>query len=109
MGRINLPKHIRRASHILSLIATSDVKNVIQKNTALRSKHSNCTTLWKKVGRPTSAEIIKEVLGHTLSYPGVRWNSLYDSFCQIIDEKEKIPMLFEALGIREQCLKNIFE
>lgn len=111
LNRTNLAKHVRCASHTLNLIATTDVKNAIQKNIALRMRHTNCLSkcavLWKMAGRPKSAEIIYNVLGHTLSYPGItRWNSFYDAIFKIMKEKEKIPILFEQLGIQNQCFKE---
>lgn len=58
-------------------------------------------------GRPKSAEIIKETLRHTLSYPGpTRWNSLYDALTQIVEEKAHLPELFEKLSIKNQTLKD---
>lgn len=90
---ISLPKHVRCASHTLNLIATTDIKNTIQKDITLRTRHTNilakCNSLWKMASRPKTAEIIQETLGHTLSYPGpTRWNSLYDAITQIIAEKK---------------------
>lgn len=107
----DLPKHVGCASHSLNLIATTDVKNAIQKNTTLRTKHTNsiakCTTLWKMAGRPKTAEVIHEVLGHTLNYPGVtRWNSFYDSISQIRKIKEKLPVLTERLNLTSQALED---
>lgn len=107
----HLPKHVRCASHTLNLIAPTDVKNAIQKNTALRTKHTNavlkCNTLWKMASRPKSNEIIHQVLGHTLSYPGVtRWNSLYDSVSQILKDNQNLKSLFEKLNIRNSMFKD---
>ncbi|EFA13333.1 Zinc finger BED domain-containing protein 4-like Protein [Tribolium castaneum] len=107
---ISLPKHIR-ASHTLNLIATTDIKNTILKDITLRTRHTNilakCNSLWKMASRPKSAEIIQEILGHTLSYPGpTRWNSLYDALTQILQEKDHLLELFEKLGIKTQMLKD---
>ncbi|CAH0563140.1 unnamed protein product [Brassicogethes aeneus] len=56
--------------------------------------------LWNKAGRPKSSEIIKNLLGHTFSIPGVtRWNSLYDAVQKILKSKEKLPLLCERLMI----------
>lgn len=102
---IMLPAHIRCASHTLNLIATTDCKNAIQSNLTLRTRHtqvfSKCNILWAKAGRPKSAEIIKVVLGHTLSYPGItRWNSYFDSVSQILNVKAKLPALCQRLNIK---------
>lgn len=68
---------------------------------------NKCTHLWNKSGRPKSAEIIKNILGRYLSYPGVtRWNSYYDSIKQILEEKVKLNTLYEALSIKNFCLKE---
>ncbi|XP_050500147.1 uncharacterized protein LOC126880367 [Diabrotica virgifera virgifera] len=57
----------------------------------------------EKAGRPKSAEVIKKVLGHTLSYPGVtRWNSMFDALNQILKSKEKLESLYEKLNFAKQ-------
>lgn len=99
-----LPKHIRCASHTLNLIGTTDYKNMLRKNSVLRTRGTNaftkCSLLWKKSNRPKSNEIVQKILGHTLSSPGVtRWNSTYDSVSQIIKEKDQLPILSEKLGL----------
>ncbi len=49
-----------------------------------------CNELWNSAGRPKSAEVIQEVLGHTLTRPGpTRWNSLFDSLKNILKIKRK--------------------
>lgn len=97
---IMLPAHIRCASHTLNLIATTDCKNAVQSNLTLRTRHT-CKILWAKAGRPKSAEIIKDILGHTLSYPGItRWNSYFDSVSQILNVKAKLPSLCQRLNIK---------
>ncbi|GLV38548.1 hypothetical protein CBL_05096 [Carabus blaptoides fortunei] len=102
--KIKLPKHLRCASHTLNLIATTDVAKSINSNASLRPRHnsafSKCSALWKKASKPKSAEMIEEVLGHTLSYPVVtRWNSTYESINQIISEKSKLATLFSKLNL----------
>lgn len=105
-----LPKHVRCATHTLHLLATTDIKNVIDSNTAFRTRHERvlhkCTLLWKKAGKPKSAEIIQSVLGHTLSYPCItRWNSFYDGISQILQETNKLKELFDKLDIKD-CFKD---
>ncbi|CAH0562812.1 unnamed protein product [Brassicogethes aeneus] len=115
--RIILSTHVRCASHTLNLIATTDCKNAIQSNVLVRKRHTEvflkCNILWTKARRPKTAEIIKDALGHTLSYPGVtRWNSYYDSVSQILSEKLKLPSLFQRLNMnyfRETELKYLEE
>ncbi|CAH1108061.1 unnamed protein product [Psylliodes chrysocephalus] len=73
----------RCASHTINLIATTDYKNSVNGLLPLRQKNtlfSKCSKLWNKCGRPKSAEIIQEELGHKLKVPGItRWNSTYNA------------------------------
>ncbi|XP_031340981.1 uncharacterized protein LOC116169093 [Photinus pyralis] len=108
---LQLPHHERCASHTLNLIAVTDVKNAIEKNHATRSRHTaimaKCSLLWNKCSYPKSAEIVKNVLGHYLSYPGVtRWNSYYDSISQIVKEKNKLSELFLKLGLKNSLKES---
>ncbi|CAG9793028.1 unnamed protein product [Diatraea saccharalis] len=69
-----------------------------------------CNVLWKAAGRPKSAEIIQDVLGHTLSRPGeTRWNSLYDTLQQISNIKEKSLLLHRSLNIKNTIKENEFD
>lgn len=100
-----LPQHLRCASHTLNLIATTDINKSIESNPSISRIHhptlAKCSTLWNASGRPKSAEIIFSILGHKLSYPCVtRWNSMYDSICQIIQFQEKLPEVFESLKLK---------
>ncbi|CAG5090554.1 Protein of unknown function [Cotesia congregata] len=75
-----LAHHIRCASHILNLVATTDVMKIIA---ATESLQSNYTTL----------------LDQSLKRPvATRWNSLYDSLMQIFGLQEKILSNMEALN-----------
>lgn len=59
-----------------------------------------CAELWNKSRRPKTAEKIKEKLGVFLKAPVVtRWNSLYDSFVQLYEMKEKINDLCDTLQV----------
>lgn len=97
---IKLPKHLRCASHTLNLIATADCSKAINSNLEVRTKHTHAIDksrkLWSKAGKPGTAEIIREVLGCTLSAPGeTRWNSYFDSISRILHEdiRPKLPSL----------------
>lgn len=69
-----------------------------------------CNALWKAASRPKSAEIIQDVLQHTLSRPGeTRWNSLFDSMKQIQSIKEKSLLLHRSLNIKNVNKENEFE
>lgn len=108
---IVLPNHFRCITHTINLIATTDIMKTINSNHSLRCKHTailnKCSLLWNKCARPKSAEIIKETLGHYLSYPGAtRWNSYYDALSQILKEKDKLNTLFEKLDLKNQMMKQ---
>ena len=106
-GDINLPRHVRCSSHTLNLLATTDVNAALNTSLSMRSRHTNilakCSNLWKLASKPKSAEILKKVLGHSLSYPTVtRWNSFYDSVSQILSiSKENMNKLTEELQLKE--------
>ncbi|XP_026328932.1 uncharacterized protein LOC113236922 [Hyposmocoma kahamanoa] len=97
-----LPRHLRCASHTLSLLATTDMNNYIKESPISRVHYSaiaKCTLLWNMSRRPKSAEIIQECLGNQLVYPcPTRWNSLYDSIVQLMKTKSKLNDLFDKLG-----------
>lgn len=113
--KINLPNHYRCASHTLHLCATSDVTNGFKEHPALAERHKNtlskCSALWNLASRPKTAEVIQEVLGHTLSRPGeTRWNSLFESLKQIYSIKEKIHELYRNLKMKssQQLMEEEF-
>jgi len=97
-----LPRHLRCASHTLSLIATSDFMKAI-KSLPVNRLHlgamEKCNFLWNMSRRPKSAEVIKSILGCSLIYPcPTRWNSLFDSISQLLTYKEKLNTVFEHLN-----------
>ncbi|KAL4101083.1 hypothetical protein QTP88_021103 [Uroleucon formosanum] len=107
-----LPVHFRCFAHTLNLCATKDINKVIKSSVELFLIHDQvikkCNILWKLAGRPKSAEVIQNVLGHTLSRPGeTRWNSLYDSLRQILSIKNNILNLNRTLEINNKnCLRE---
>lgn len=103
---ITLSKHFRCASHTLNLKVTSDCMKAISTNYVVRTKHmfviDKCRKLWKRAKRPGTAEIIKDVLGRTLSCPGdTRWNSYFDCISRVThsNTKPKIETLHQKLGL----------
>ncbi|CAH1114528.1 unnamed protein product [Psylliodes chrysocephalus] len=98
-----LPQHIRCALHTINLIATTHYKNSVNGLLPLRQNtqiFSKCSKLWNKCGRPKSAEIIQEELGHKLKVLGItRWNSTYDAVVQIVSVKDKLEVLCDKLMI----------
>lgn len=104
---LNLPRHLSCASHTFNLLATTDVNFVINSSAIMRSRHTNIlhkfSDLWKYASKPKSAEVLENVLGHSLIYPTVtRWNSFYDSISQILSiSKENMNKLSDELQIKE--------
>jgi len=98
-----LAYHQRCATHTLNLIASTDINKIIKDNATLKKLHhpalAKCTLLWNASRRPKTAETIFSILGFKLSYPCItRWNSLYDALCLILKDKEKLNVIFEAIG-----------
>lgn len=109
-----LPLHLRCASHTLSLCATDANKVLENQETELSRMHDQtikkCNTLWKAANRPKSAEILQNILGHTLSRPvETRWNSLYDALKKIATIKDKSAALHRALNIRNPLRESEFK
>ncbi|XP_063534931.1 uncharacterized protein LOC134744914 [Cydia strobilella] len=110
-----LPAHLRCSAHKLSLVCTTYANKVLKgNNTSLSKMHDQvmrkCSTLWNAANRPKTAEIIQNILGHTLSRPGVtRWNSVYDSLRQIESIRTKSAQLHLALGITNYLRERDFQ
>ena len=111
----SLPAHLRCCAHTLSVCATSHANKILNaKDTLLSNKHCSimkkCNALWKAAGRPRTAEIMHEILQHTLSRPGeTRWNSLFDALQQIWNIKEKNLQLHKALNIKNAFVDSDFD
>lgn len=103
-SEISLPKHVRCASHTLSLVCTTDAAKALNKSAAF-SKISHaamgkCSALWTSAGKPKSAEMIQEHLQCQLRYPcPTRWNSLFDSITMIVSKKDSINQCMRALSL----------
>lgn len=94
-----LPFHIRCASHTLSLVSTTDSKEMQHKK-VLYKTFSKCSALWNKSGRPKSAEIIKEAIGCQLTLPVItRWNSFYDGLSVILKKRAEVNVAMRELNI----------
>ncbi|KAL4148289.1 hypothetical protein QTP88_002565 [Uroleucon formosanum] len=98
---IFLPHNLRCASHTLSLITTTDFKNILKGTPASRINHSvmgKCTTLWNLSRRPKSSEIIHNILNCSLKYPcPTRWNSLYNSITQLLKQGQELAALLKPI------------
>lgn len=111
----SLPFHMRCNAHTLNLIASADTKSLLtDKKSSLGKMHltviDKCNELWSAAARPKSAEIMQNVLGHTLSRPGItRWNSLYDALKQILKIKGKYLHLARALEIKNPLKDGEFQ
>lgn len=108
-----LPLQLRCASHTLSLCATDANKILENQETELSKMHDQtikkCNTLWKAANRPKSAEILQNILGHTLSRPvETRWNSLYDALKKIATIEDKSATLHRALNIKNPLRESDF-
>lgn len=111
----SLPFHFRCNAHTLNLIASKDVQVLLtDKSTCLGKMHSTvmekCNDLWGAAARPKSAEVIHNILGHTLTRPGItRWNSYYDALKTILKIKSSYSRLARALGIRNPLRDSEFQ
>ena len=59
---------MRCASHTLSLIDTTDIRNIKDNiyNKYYKRLMSKCSALWNMSGRPKYAEVIKDCIGYEL-------------------------------------------
>ena len=81
-GLYKLPEHLRCAAHTMNLVASQDVKNVLENDSLHRSAiDQKANDLWKKQRSSTNAvDIIVKQMGRRLVTPGqTRWNSKYDA------------------------------
>lgn len=101
---VALPRHVRCASHTLSLVATTDA-SVALKGPSIFSRLNHaafgkCSALWNASSRPKSAEIIVEIFGGHLKTPcATRWNSLYDSLTALLEKRSALHSLTTALKL----------
>jgi hypothetical protein len=81
-GLYKLPEHLRCAAHTMNLVATTDVRNVLENDSLHKSAIDHkVNELWKKQRASTNAvDIIQKSMGRRLVTPGqTRWNSKYDA------------------------------
>jgi hypothetical protein len=81
-GLYKLPQHLRCAAHTMNLVATTDVRNVLENDSLHKSAiDQKANDLWKKQrASPGSVEVIVKHMGRRLLTPGqTRWNSKYDA------------------------------
>lgn len=88
-----LPHHFRCASHTLNLMATTDFLNCLRasKKVHVRGSNQQCNTLWKLMGSPKQKEEFVKIFGTCLPrLTVIRWNSLYNAICKIVELEKKI-------------------
>jgi hypothetical protein len=81
-GLYKLPEHLRCAAHTMNLVATTDVRNVLENDSLHKSAiDQKANDLWKKQRASTNAvDIIVKQMGRRLVTPGqTRWNSKHDT------------------------------
>ncbi|KAI8119379.1 hypothetical protein CVS40_9270 [Lucilia cuprina] len=77
---------------------------LLQEEDVLFQRHNSaiteCENIWSKTKRPKSYEQIYEILSATLKTPTItRWNSLFDSIQHILQFKDKIKEITNALDL----------
>ena len=93
---LKLPKHFRCAAHTISLVGDVNLHKVNvkgwnhQQMNAWERMYSKCQAIWTRQSRsPTARKAIKEIIGKLLRRPALtRWNSIIDSFIDIVDAVE---------------------
>ncbi len=94
-----LPRNQPCASHTLSLICVRDIAQVKVRH--LKSAFAKCSAILNKMTRSTkTSEQVKAICGKLLSRPcPTRWNSFFDSIVSILEHKEKLQLLCDALAV----------
>ncbi len=101
-GLYRLPEHLRCAAHTMNLVATVDVRHVLENDSLHKSAiDQKANDLWKKQRASTKAvDIIHKQIGRRLVTPGqTRWNSKYDALCCL-------TKLMEGENIKQVILIN---
>ena len=103
-----LPKHIRCASHILNLVATTDAGKTLNEcaiyKTFYRSAFAKAQEIWNKQSRSSKAsDVIKNNVGFLLQVPTVtQWNFVNDPVGQLIaifDHRDNLKAFNRACTI----------
>ena len=105
---IKLPKHYRCAAHTISLVGGVNLHKVNikgwtnQQMNAWERMYSKCQAIWTRQSRsPQARTAIKDILGKLLRTPSLtRWNSIIDSFIDIVtavEDMEQRIKLKEAI------------
>lgn len=102
--QLKIPLHIKCAAHSLSLIATTDLQEGLQRFETLQNIHNDimtrCKTLWKAKRSFKNNEILLKELCISLKTPSVtRWNSMFDALEQIVSLQNRMDEINQKLGI----------
>ncbi|XP_045029271.1 uncharacterized protein LOC116923342 [Daphnia magna] len=101
VAHIHLPRHFRCTCHSLNLIATTDVKNIDQRqfNKLKNNLDKKLSAIWNKQSRSSLAsDYIKDKLGELfIIHNATRWNSYYNSLCKVNYFQSKKPEEFNAI------------
>lgn len=101
-----LPNHFRCASHTLNLIATVDIAHAQkdpQYKTAYSRVFAKLNKIWSLTSRSGSNEVIRAILGSSLSRPvATRWNAMYNSVSEVLGkDPDKLALLMIKYDIEQ--------
>lgn len=100
-----LPEHLTCTAHTLSLIATSDVAKISDKNynNISRSVFTKLNAFWNILSRSSVAsDKIYEICNSKFPVPIItRWNSMYFAVKKVITNKEKLLVAFDELKLNK--------
>jgi hypothetical protein len=103
--QLQLPLHTRCVCHSLNLIATKDSEEAFKTPAYSRLHHAcmgKCQALWNAVNRSSKAadKVAEICVNKKLLVPGqTRWNARYDAICRILELKDKLSLIADALQL----------
>ena len=103
--QLQLPLHTRCVCHSLNLIATKDAEEAFKNPAYSRMHHAcmgKCHALWNAVNRSSKAadKVAEICVNKKLLIPGqTRWNARYDAICRILELKDKLSLIADALQL----------
>lgn len=107
-SQIRLPRHFRCTCHTLNLIATTDVKNIVNQRFSKLKKQldAKLSAIWNKQSRSALAsDYIKKIMGELfVIHNATRWNSYYDALRKVqhfITHKfAELQMVFDHFKVK---------
>lgn len=103
--QLQLPLHTRCVCHSLNLIATKDAEEAFKTPAYSKMHHAcmgKCQALWNAVNRSSKAadKVAEICVNKKLLIPGqTRWNARYDAICRILELKDKLSLIADALQL----------